>query len=249
VADLSIAELRHDIAVGWLSHGEHGVAVTYRRDPAEPFEPAEPAPRHDSVVLPRRPQVMVNVTVSESTLLGLDDVPATLHTPSGPMAIPAELARALAYQPDQATWRRILCDPSSGVATDVSRTYRPPPRIAEFVKVRDGLTSRFPGSQATQVELDHIVSYGSADPAGRSPVGGLTTGANLGSAGLREHHLKTDGAITVRGDANEALVYRGRAGHDHLSWPHQHREPARDPGPVPVEPDGGDPPDQQDPPY
>ena len=229
VADSGLAELRHDIAVGWLTQGEHGLAVTYRHDPVDPVNVALPAPRCDPVVLPRRPQITVNVTVSDSTLLGLDELPGTLHTPSGPMPIPADLARELAYCPEQVTWRRILCEPSTGVATDVSRHYRPPPRIAEFVKVRDGLTSRFPGSTATHVELDHILRYRCDDP----DLGGPTKAANLGSVGQREHHLKTDRAITAVGDANGPLVYRGRAGRDHLSWPHQYRDPA---------PENGDPP-------
>jgi hypothetical protein len=162
VADACLAEIRHDIAVGWLTQGEHGLAVTYRHEPADPADPANlalPAPRYDPVVLPRRPRITVNVTVSDSTLLGLDELPGTLHTPSGPVPIPADLVRELAYRPEQVTWRRILCDPNTGVAIDVSRSYRPPPRIAEFVKVRDGLTSRFPGSTATHVELDHILRY------------------------------------------------------------------------------------------
>jgi hypothetical protein len=222
IADACLAEIRHDIAVGWLTQGEHGLAVTYRHDPADPVNLALPAPRCDPVVLPSRPHVTVNVTVSDSTLLGLDELPGTLHTPP-------DLARELAYGPEHVTWRRILCDPSTGVATDVSRNYRPPPRIAEFVRVRDGLTSRFPGSTATQVELDHILRYRWDDP----DLGGPTKAANLGSVGQREHHLKTDGAITAVGDANGPLIFRGRAGRDHLSWPHQYREPAADNGDPP----------------
>lgn len=237
IAGTSLDALRHDIALGWLTQGEHGSAITYRDRPADPVNlglPDQPGP----LVLRRRPQIMVNLTVADTTLLGLDELPATLHTPAGPMTIPAELGRELAYDREQATWRRVLCDPRTGVATDVSRSYRPPPRIAEFVKVRDGHRSRFPGSNASHLELDHVIRYRHDDPA----AGGPTTAANLSADGRRDHHLKTDGAISVAGDANGPLTYRGRAGHDHLSWPYQYVDP--DPGERP-----GPPPDYGDPAY
>jgi hypothetical protein len=237
IAGAALDELRHDIAVGWLTQGEHGLAITYRDDGADPVNVARPRQSRGPTVLRRRPTTTVNISVAASTLLGLDEVPATLHSPAGPMNLPADLARQLAYDDEQATWRRVLCDPRTGTATDVSRGYRPPPRIAEFVKLRDGLRSRFPGSNASRLELDHIVRYRHDDP----DCGGPTTAANLSSEGLRDHHLKTDGAITVVGDANGPLTYRGRSGHSHLSWPHQYLDVLPD-EPVPKPPDTGDPP-------
>ncbi len=243
IAAASLDELRHDITLGRLTHGEHGLTITYRDHPTNPADPANPAPPGQSrgpTVLRRRPTTTINITLAATTLLGLDDVPATLHSPAGPMPIPADLARHLAHDHDQATWRRILCDPATGTATDISPTYRPPPRIAEYVKIRDGHRSRFPGSNATHLELDHITPYQHDHPH----TGGPTTAANLDSNGQRDHHLKTDQAITITGNANGPLTYQGRTGHHHLSWPHQYLDPAPEqPAPDdPVPESGADPP-------
>jgi hypothetical protein len=218
----TVDQLRHDIAVAWLTDNAHGLSISYTVDalPAPPAEPGEH--RRSGVVLTGRPQVMINVAVAETTLLGLDELPAVLHGPAGPTPIPADLARQIAYDPEQTTWRRILCDPATGIAIDVSRSYRPPKRLAEFVKVRDGQRSRFPGSSAGHVELDHIIRYQHSDPT----AGGPTSSGNLGTDGLWDHHLKTDGAITVEGDANGPLTYGLRGGRRHLSWPHQYLDPA-----------------------
>jgi hypothetical protein len=163
------------------------------------------------------------VAVADTTLLGLDDLPATLHGPAGPEPLPAELARRLAYDPEQATWRRILLDPSTGVATDVSRCYPPPPQMAEFVRVRDGHRSRFPTSGAARTELDHVAAFDRRDPAG----GGPTSARNLASAGRLDHHLKTDGALSVSGDANGSLTFETSAGRRFTSFPHQYLDPHR----------------------
>jgi len=222
----TLDQLRHDIGVGWLTEGAHGLQVVHREVTGRSKE---------QLVLPRTmSRTMINVTVADTTLLGLDQLPAELHSPSGPVAIPAELARQLAHDPEQATWRRILCDPATGIATDVSPAYRPPVRMVEFVKVRDGFRSRFPTSNATSLELDHLLRYDHGDPA----AGGRTTSSNLASAGRWDHHLKTDGAFTVEGDANARLTFRGRADRPHASLPHQYRDPL-DPGRPPQD---GDPP-------
>jgi hypothetical protein len=183
VGAATLDQLRHDIAVSWLTGSDVGGG-------------------------PRRLQALINVTVAGTTLLGLDDVPATLHGPAGPTEIPAELARQLAHRPDQATWRRILCDPQSGTAVDVSPGYRPPPRIGGFVAARDGYRSRFPvPGGGTVFEVDHVDRFDHTDPRR----GRRTTAANLATAGPRDHHLKTDGALAVSGDANGVLVFRGRS--------------------------------------
>jgi hypothetical protein len=167
------------------------------------------------------PQVMMNVTTFGTTLLDLDDHPAVLHGPAGPQPLSAQLARQIAHDPALSTWRRILLDPSTGVATDVSPAYPPPPRMAEFVRVRDGHRSRFPTSGATRTESDHVKPFDRRNPS----AGGQTTSANLASAGRRDHHLKTDGGLSVSGDANESLTYRTSAGREFTSLPHQYADP------------------------
>ena len=69
-----------------------------------------------------------------------------------------DLARELAHA-GNATWRRLLCDPVSGSAVDVSPRYEPPAPMARLCRVRDGGVSRHPTSGARVVELDHIVEY------------------------------------------------------------------------------------------
>jgi hypothetical protein len=66
-------------------------------------------------------------------------------------------ARALAAH--DATWRRLLTDPHSGMLTDYGRqTYTPPAALADFVRARDQYCV-FPGCNvpATKCDLDHRV--------------------------------------------------------------------------------------------
>ncbi|MFL6098430.1 MAG: hypothetical protein ACJ71T_00570 [Actinomycetales bacterium] len=172
--------------------------------------------------------VSVDVVVPATMLLGRDEVeagPAVLRTPSGDVPISPALARELAHS-EHATWRRILCDPATGVATDVSPRYQPPGRMAEFCRVRDGGTSRFPTSGARVVDLDHVVEYDHEEP-GR---GGQTTPGNLAALGRREHLAKTARLVEVEGDANGVLTYRTRVGHRYPSLPHRYLD-APGPGP------------------
>jgi hypothetical protein len=92
-----------------------------------------------------RPWILTNLTMAAETYLGLDDRPAILHSDTaGPIPLPAHIARALARDPEGAFLRRVLTAPATGVAWDVSRHYRAPAAMAEFVKVRDGYRSRLP---------------------------------------------------------------------------------------------------------
>jgi hypothetical protein len=74
-------------------------------------------------------------------------------------------ARALAAH--DATWRRLLTDPHSGMLTDYGRhTYVPPVALADFVRARDQYCV-FPGCNvpATKCDLDHRVPFPKALPA------------------------------------------------------------------------------------
>jgi len=170
----------------------------------------------------------------DRTGLGLTDEPATLHGPGGPGPMPAPVARRIAHDPSQSTWLGLYTDPRTGVATDISPGYRPPPRQRMFVRLRDGMRSRLPSSNVRRVELDHVVPYDHGHPAR----GGRTTPSDLASGGLREHHLKTDQVLTVSGDANRALTYTTHTGHSYVSWPEVWDDP---PTYVEVEPRKRDP--------
>jgi hypothetical protein len=91
------------------------------------------------------------------------------------------------------------------------------------VRLRDGLRSRLPLSNASRIEVDHLDPYDHQRPS----AGGQTTASGLVSVGAREHHLKTDGALAVAGDANDELVYRTHTGHAYFSWPEPWEERPR----------------------
>jgi len=131
-----------------------------------------------------RVRVQVNVTVAASTLAGLDEQPADL---AGYGPITAQTARDLAAT--DATWRRILTDPSSGVLLDHGRTtYHPPKALADHIRARDRHCV-FPGCRqpATGCDLDHSTPFPH----------GPTSHTNLGPL-CRHHHLaKTHGGWNV----------------------------------------------------
>jgi hypothetical protein len=211
----TLDQLRADIAVGRLTEGAYGTLVV---------RPGAASGASD-LELARPDGPLVHLTVAATTMLGLDDEPATLHGPRGPVPMPAALARELAHRRG-ARWRRLLYDPADGVATDLSRAYRPPPRMDEFVRARDGHQTRFPTSGATRLELDHVREYAHAAPAS----GGQTTAANLASVGKRDHQLKTDRLVAVTGNANHRLTFRTPSGRQYPSYPVAHADVA---GPAP----------------
>ena len=97
----------------------------------------------------------IQVTVSWTTLAGLDDLPAML---AGYGPITAEQARALAAD---GVWRRLLTDPASGVLLDYGRDqYRPPQVLQDHVRGRD-VTSTFPtdNTPAHRAEIDHAQAW------------------------------------------------------------------------------------------
>ena len=137
---------------------------------------------------------VVNVTIPATALLGLDEASGEL---AGYGPIPASVARALAADGDS-TWRRIVTDPVTGVATDVSRTaYRPGAVLGEFVRTRDPLCT-FPGCQvpSTRCDLDHMEPFDA-----RSPNVGQTRASNLHPVCRAHHNAKTHGGwSTARTD-------------------------------------------------
>ncbi len=151
--------------------------------------------------VPSSPRVQVNVAAT--TLIGLDDAPAEL-VGYGP--VPAGLARRLAAD---ATWRRVLVDPATGVAvgadpgrlpagaTPVTNLeppeppgpYRPGAALARLVRLRHP-TCCAPGCPraATRCDLDHVLRY---------PVGPTCLG-NLRPLCRRHHRMKHETAWTYR---------------------------------------------------
>nr|WP_281362259.1 HNH endonuclease signature motif containing protein [Cellulomonas humilata] len=141
----------------------------------------------DGTPLPTRhgQRVALQVTVAASTLAGLDDRPAMLGS-YGP--IPAQVARELAQD---ATWRRLLTDPTTGQARNVgTHSYRPGADLTRTVQARD-VTCTFPGCRqpATRCEIDHRTPYDHT----RTTSGDQTCEANLHSLCTHHHQAKTKG--------------------------------------------------------
>jgi hypothetical protein len=157
-------------------------------------------------------RTVVHVTVAASTLLGVDDHPGDL---AGFGPIPADLARELATG-DDVTWQRIVTDPLTGIATDVSRrTYRPGRVLGDLVRVRDA-TCTFPGCAvpAWRCDLDHVERF---DFEGTDRVG-QTRADNLHPVCRHHHNLKTHHGWSASRDPVTGVVeWEGPTGHRHLS--------------------------------
>jgi hypothetical protein len=215
----TLDQIRFDAAVGWLTEGVCGLHVVRPDSPAR-YDQAEQ--RTTQLALPASgPAALINVTTPGATLAG-GNQPGVLHGPDGDTPLPAELVRELAYDPGNAIWRQVVCDPVTGQARSISQAYRPSKALADFVMCRDGYASRFPTSNARRrIELDHVVEFDHVSPA----AGGPTSPANLAAEGLREHRLKTDRGFFVSGNADGCLTYRTRTGRTYDSWPTQHMKP------------------------
>lgn len=139
----------------------------------------------------RRPSI--EVAVSLSTLLDLDDEPAELEG-YGPIA--AEAARRIAADPT-GTWRRLILRPDGLVIHADSQGYRPPQDLRDTVLARDR-TCTFPGCArpARSNEIDHQRPW----PAGD------TSFWNLHSLCKRHHRAKTAGLWAPRTDRSSGDV-------------------------------------------
>ncbi|WP_448059867.1 DUF222 domain-containing protein [Cellulomonas hominis] len=154
----------------------------------------------------------VQVTIAATTLLGLNQAPAEL-TGYGP--IPAPLARDLATD---ATWRRLITDPTTGQLTErTPTTYRPSPTLAATIRARD-TTCRFPGCRipAWRTDLDHITPYNPTQPPQAQ-----TTPDNLHPLCRTHHRLKTHTTWTVHRDPTTGhTTWTAPTGHTYLVPPH-----------------------------
>lgn len=230
-ATLTASESRSSraLAEGGISVADAGVAADDDRsgDDDETIDDDVTAAPVDSseqtAQLPARapsiriPRVRIDVTVSLSTLMGLDEAPGEL---AGFGPISAEQARALAAG---GVWRRLVTDPLSGAVLDVGRTrYRPPRPLAEHVMARDG-TCAAPSCSvpAHRCDLDHTVEYHGL-PANGSPGPGATSADNLGPLSNRCHRLKTDGGFTLRQVAAGVFEWRTPAGLAYRVTPGDH---------------------------
>lgn len=145
-----------------------------------------------------RARALVNVTVSATTLLGLDDRPASL---AGYGPIPAHLARTIA---SDATWRRILTDPMNGIVCEVGGANYRPGAVLDRHATTTWQTCTFPGCRqpAQGCDLDHRTPWPT----------GPTDAANLAPLCRRHHRLKHETRWSVTDRANE-LTWTSPTGH------------------------------------
>lgn len=142
---------------------------------------------------PRAVGVQVSVTVPVTTLLGVDDRPASLD---GVVPVDPETARRWCREAPSLV--RILTDPVESTILAVDRrSYRPPADLARLVRLRDG-TCTAPGCPrpASGCDLDHIRAW--AD-------GGETCADNLTALCRHHHRLKHMTGWTVTGSAGATM--------------------------------------------
>lgn len=137
-----------------------GFPVLPQRDDIAIDSPPSPSPLPTHRRSKPRAPVELQVVMAASTLMGVDDAPATLR---GFGAIPAELGRQIADGPDTVL-RRLVCDPLDGrlVMMDTkTRCYQGP--LRQFVIWRDQ-TCRAPGCDNPIKDIDHILEYAAGGP-------------------------------------------------------------------------------------
>jgi hypothetical protein len=162
---------------------------------------------------PQQPKILVQLTMSLTTLLHLRDNAAELP---GYGPIPADIARILAQDAD---WQRFIHHPVTGYLLDVGDTlYRPPPPMRRFTQARD-VKDRFPGANrsAYLADSDHVQPFAPG-------TGGHTASTNLASLSRIGHIAKTHGGWTCHGDANNTLTWTSPHGHTYRSTPHDYSD-------------------------
>lgn len=169
-------------------------------------------------VIQVKPQI--RVTIPATTLLGLDNTPGHLQ---GYGPIPADIAAQIATD---ATWHRLLTDPTTGILTDYSTTtYQPGKILRQAVTARDQSCTFLQCERpAHWADLDHIQPFDhDLDPTTQPPgTPGQTRATNLQPL-CRAHHLaKTHhGWTPVRDPATGTTTWTAPTGHTYTRPPTQ----------------------------
>lgn len=112
------------------------------------------------------------------TALTMSDDGAEL---SGYGPIPGSIARDIAMNPNS-VWRKVLTDPASGVACDISRRRRPTQAMRELIAARDR-ECPFCHRPARRCDFDHLTDWSTA---------GETSARNGGAKCEHHHYLKDE---------------------------------------------------------
>lgn len=165
----------------------------------------------------RPPPAHVTVIVPLTTLLGEDD--ATAEIP-GHGFITAAHARQLAMAPGS-VWRRLVTDPLTGTALDLStHRYRPTRRMADIVAARDG-TCRAPGCTipAPQCDVDHAIPW----PHGPTAI------RNLSAKHRRHHNHKTRRTWLTTHHPDGTITWHTIGRRDYLTTRYRYTDPTHHP--------------------
>jgi hypothetical protein len=157
------------------------------------------------------PPAELRIVISAAALLGLSEEPGTLAD-GEPLA--AHIVRDLAYAAGS-TWRRLVTDPVTGEAIELTSTsYTPPARLREAIHARDG-TCRAPGSTlpAERCDLDHDLPWDQ---------GGATSAANLSAKSRRPHGHKTRGQWSTTRSPDGTIVWTTGTGRQYSTYPYQY---------------------------
>lgn len=187
----TLAQLRSDVALDLILYGV-------------------PADGH---TLGSLPPATVHVVVPLTALLGESDGLGELP---GHGYLTAAHAREAAIAPGS-TWRRLVTDPLSGRARELStHRYQPTPAMREYLQAVDR-TCRAPGClvSATRADLDHTTPWPH----------GATTPDNLAPTHRRHHNLKTAGLWhTTLDPETRTATWRTLTGRRYQTHPHDYRE-------------------------
>jgi Domain of unknown function (DUF222) len=174
-------------------------------------EDAEPGPTSRGGRMMDPARVMLHLYMQASTLVGLDNQPATLL---GYGPIEADQARRLT---ENAALTRILTDPFSGdiKAVDLA-SYRVPKVLRMAVQARDR-SCVFPACDvpALDTQIDHIDPHPFARRLEKALATGRTTFSNLQSLCLRHHYLKTHGGWMIQSTSGARLEWISPTGHSY----------------------------------
>ncbi|WP_267544541.1 DUF222 domain-containing protein [Arthrobacter sp. H14-L1] len=137
----------------------------------------------------RHAPAQIAVTVPVLTLMGLNEMPATVD---GYGPIPAHIARELAAKAK--SWIRILTHPETGTILSIGRTgYTPPADLKRWIIHRDQTCTGIGCDKpARTCDIDHTVPYHrqTYTPDGTPLPLGKTADTNLGARCDYDHHLK-----------------------------------------------------------
>ncbi len=207
----TLRQLRSDVALDLLLYGWATL------DPPDGDPRAAIPEQSRATFMGQAPPAQVTITVSLATLLGLDQEVAEIP---GHGFVPAGQARQMAMA-EGSVWRRLVVDPVTGAALDLStHRYRPTRAMADLIAARDGMC-RGPGCTvpAERCDVDHGIPW----PKGPTAI------ANLSRKHRRHHNHKTRGIWTATTTDDGAITWRTRAKRRYVTHPRNYLDPLSEP--------------------